>query len=215
MTVGTKYIKRINCVLAGVRRCSGSTGEGMAAEPCGGTGMSQDHRVTQPGSLWSCCCLGRKEIWLKPFMSVQLIPLLTQGLGGMFFQLGFCFPQGGSSWSLLQLGMLQSSWATAAFPAGIKGDPQPGIQDRFCLWCQRIWSGIGGALLPCVCRGIPDDLGGRSQAGVVQEGRGGWWLCSDSGAASTAQGSLGTAGDRRGDDGNWTSLKAKCGQRQL
>lgn len=38
-----------------------------------------------------------------------------------------------------------------------------------------------------------------------------WWFSSDSGAASTAQGTSGAAGDRRGDNATFTFLKPKCG----
>lgn len=127
MTVGTKNVKRINCVLAVVRKYSRSTWEGKAAEVCGGTGTSQDH-TEHPARVSLELLLGGKESWFKPFISVQLILLLT--LGRMFFQLGFCFPQGGASQSPApssapagRLGMLLSSWATTVFPAGIRGDP--------------------------------------------------------------------------------------------
>lgn len=130
-----------------VRKCGRSTWEGKAAEVCGGTGISQDH-TEHPARVSLELLLDRKESW---FISVQLIPLLIQGLGRMFFQLGFCSPQGGTSQSPApssapadSLGTLLSSWATTVFPAGIRGDPHPGIQARFCLWCQRIESGIGG-----------------------------------------------------------------------
>lgn len=108
---------------------------------------------------------------------------------------GFLFPSGRRF--PISSTILCSSWQAGDAPLFLGHHCVPSrnqrrsslwIQTWFCRWCQRIEACIGAALLPCLSRGIPDVLGGRSQTGVVQEGRGGWWLNSDSGAASTARG---------------------------
>lgn len=91
--MGTKYLKNISCPSAMIRKCNRNTQERQTAEVYGGTEIAQDHaKQTSPGFLQRCWFTqaGGKESQLNPFILVQLILLVAQGLGRTFLQLSFC-----------------------------------------------------------------------------------------------------------------------------